>query len=249
MFARYLKLAREAGAKVIFSPKDNLARLFAGQELADEIRPWRNAPESFDLHMPLGSMPLAFGTRPHTVPAAVPYLHAEAGLARKWRERIGARGFRIGVCWAGTPDALQGPDRSFALSQCAGLAALPGVRLISLQKQDGLSELAALPAGMAVETLGDDFDAGPDALVDTAAVMASLDLVISCDTSVAHLAGALGHPVWTALKRHPEWRWMPDDATSPWYPTMTLFRQQNAGEWEPVFAAMRERLAALLAKA
>jgi tetratricopeptide (TPR) repeat protein len=249
MFARYLKLARRAGAKVIFSPKDNLLRLFAGQELADEVRPWRSAPDSFDLHMALASMPLAFGTRPDTIPAEIPYLHPEAPLVEKWRGRIGAHGFRIGLCWAGTPDALQGPDRSFPLRHCAPLAVLPGVRLISLQKQDGLSELANLPAGMTIETLGDDFDAAPDALVDTAAVMASLDLIISCDTSVAHLAGALGRPVWTALKRYPEWRWMLQDTTSPWYPTMTLFRQANAGEWEPVFAAMRERLAAQLEKA
>ena len=249
MFARYLPLTRRTGAKVIFSPKDNLRRLFTGQNLADEIQPWQSTPESFDLHVPLASMPLAFGTRPDTIPAEIPYLHAEAALVEKWRERIGARGFKIGVCWAGTPDALQGPDRSFPLRACAGLAAMPGVRVISLQKQDGLSELAALPPGMAVETLGDDFDAGPDAFVDTAAVMASLDLVISCDTSVAHLAGALGRPIWTALKQYPEWRWMLEGTTTPWYPAMTLFRQKNAGEWELVFAAMQDRLAVLLDKA
>jgi tetratricopeptide (TPR) repeat protein len=249
MFARYLTLARRAGAKVIFSPKDNLVRLFTGQELADEIRPWQSAPDSFDLHIALASMPLAFGTRPDTIPAEVSYLHPEAALVQKWRDRIGTHGFKVGLCWAGTPDVLQGPDRSFPLHQCAPLAALPGVRLISLQKQDGLSQLADLPAGMMVETLGDDFDAGPDALVDTAAVMASLDLIISCDTSVAHLAGALGRPVWTALKRYPEWRWMLQDTTSPWYPTMTLFRQTNAGEWDAVFAAMRDRLALLSGQA
>lgn len=249
MFARFLPLARRAGARVIFSPKDNLVRLFRGQALADEIRSWKDAPADFDLHMPLASMALAFGTRPDTIPADVPYLKAEDALIEKWRGRIGAEGFRIGVCWAGTADPLQGPDRSFPLRACAGLAALPGVRLISLQKLDGLDQLSGLPAGMTVETLGEDFDAGPDAFIDTAAAMASLDLVISCDTSVAHLAGALGRPVWTALKRHPEWRWMLEDSTMPWYPTMTLFRQRQIGEWEPVFAAMRERLAAQPGKA
>jgi len=249
MFARYLPLARRAGARVIFSPKDNLARLFGGQDLADAIRPWQSAPDDFDLHMPLASMPLAFGTRPDTVPAAIPYLHAEPALVETWRDRIGPQGFKIGVCWAGSPDPLQGPDRSFPLRECAVLAALPGVRLISLQKKDGITELADLPADMMVENPGEDFDAGPDALVDTAALMQSLDLVISCDTSVAHLAGALGRPVWTALKRHPEWRWGANGETMPWYPTMTLFRQAQMGQWEPVFAAMRDRLAILLESA
>jgi hypothetical protein len=135
------------------------------------------------------------------------------------------------------------------LRQCAVLAALPGVRLISLQKKDGITELADLPADMMVENPGEDFDAGADALVDTAALMQSLDLVISCDTSVAHLAGALGRPVWTALKRYPEWRWGAEGETMPWYPTMTLFRQEQMGQWEPVFTAMRDRLAILLESA
>jgi len=249
LFSRYLPLARRAGAKVIFSPKDNLRRFFAGQDLADELRPWQAAPDDFDFHLPLASMPLAFGTRPDTIPADIPYLQAEAALVAKWRARIGTQGFRIGICWAASPDIFQGLDRSFPLRACASLAALPGVRLISLQKLDGLAELDGLPEGMTVETLGEDFDAGPNAFVDTAAAMASLDLIISCDTSVAHLAGALGRPVWTALKRNAEWRWMLQDTTTPWYPTMTLFRQAQYGDWAPVFAAMHDRLAALLDKA
>ena len=244
MFARFMPLAQRAGAKVIFSPKGRLTRLFNG--VADEILPPKTAPETFDLHLPLASMPMVLGARPDSIPAEIPYLHAKPALAEAWRARIGARGFRIGLCWAGTFDPIQGLDRSFPLADCAALAALPGVRLISLQKVDGLEQLADLPAGMTVESLGEDFDAGPDGFVDTAAVMASLDLVISCDTATAHLAGALGRPVWTALKRYPEWRWGDKGEASPWYPTMTLFRQETAGAWEPVFAAMRARLAAQL---
>ena len=248
-FSRYLPLARRAGAKVIFSPKDNLKRLFSTQGMADDVLPWAAPPAAFDYHVPLASLPRTFGTRPDSIPADIPYLKPEEALVEKWRYHIGDRGFRIGICWAGSFDVVQGLDRSFPLRQYAGLASLPGVRLISLQRREGLSELADLPAGMTVETLGDDFDAGRDAFIDTAAAMASLDLVISCDTSVAHLAGALGRPVWTVLKRHAEWRWSPADTTSPWYPTMTLFRQEQAGAWEPVFAAMRDRLAAMLEKA
>ncbi len=249
MFARYLPLVRRRGAKVIFSPKGRLTRLFSGQDLANEILPRQTVPAAFDFHIPQSSLPLVFGTLPSTIPAEIPYLHPQAALVGKWRDRIGSQGFKIGICWAGSPDTLQGLDRSIPLAAFLPLAAIPGVRLISLQKQDGLSQLDKLPAGMEVETLGEDFDAGPDAFVDTAAVMASLDLVISCDTSVAHLAGALGRPVWTALKRNAEWRWQLQQSGSPWYPTMTLFRQETPGTWESVFAAMRDRLATMLDKA
>jgi ADP-heptose:LPS heptosyltransferase len=113
----------------------------------------------------------------------------------------------------------------------AGLARA-GVHLVSLQQRDGLSELASAPFD--IESLGDDFDAGPDAFIDTAAVMQSLDLIVSCDTSVAHLAGALGRPVFVMLKKIPDWRWLLDRDDSPWYPTMRLFRQRERGDWSDV---------------
>src|SRR5262249_57222023 len=115
------------------------------------------------------------------------------------------------------------------------LSRLPGVRLISLQKHHGLDQLARLPADCKIETLGDDFDSGPDAFVDTAAVLDSLDLIITSDTSIAHLAGALARPTWVALKHVPDWRWMLDRKDSPWYPKMRLFRQPRLGDWENVF--------------
>ena len=105
----------------------------------------------------------------------------------------------------------------------------------------GVEQLADLPAGMRVETLGDDFDAGPDAFVDTAAAMAALDLVVTCDTSVAHLAGALARPTWVALKQDAEWRWLRDRDDLPWYPTMRLFRQTRRGDWSDVFTAIAIR--------
>jgi hypothetical protein len=124
---------------------------------------------------------------------------------------------------------------------------LPGVRLISLQKVNGLEQLASLPAGMQVETLGDDFDPGPDAFVDTAAAMACCDLVITMDTSVAHLAGALGVPTWVALPYVADWRWLVGRTDSPWHPSARLFRQSTRGDWTSVFAqiesALREKLA------
>jgi hypothetical protein len=116
------------------------------------------------------------------------------------------------------------------------------VRLISLQKGDGEAQLLTLPEGMKVQTLGDNFDAGPNAFLDTAAVMEGLDLIITSDTAVAHLAGALGRPTWVALQYVPDWRWLLDRNDSPWYPTMRLFRQRGIGDWEGVFLEIQQAL-------
>lgn len=247
-FCRYLALAQREGARVIFSPQDYLAPLMAGLSPPVEILPHQTPPAEFDFHIPLLSMPLAFRTRPDTVPADIPYLLPDPALVEKWRARIGSQGFKIGLCWAGSADPRMGVDRSFPLALCAPLAALPGVRLISLQKTDGVAELADLPAGMNVETLGEDLDAG-GAFVDTTAAMQAMDLVISCDTAIAHLAGATGRPGWVALKRDAEWRWSLADTTTPWYPSLTLFRQPTYGDWTSVIAAMAGRLAAQLGAA
>ena len=126
------------------------------------------------------------------------------------------------------------------------LAALPGVRLISLQLKEGKEELDKLPTEMRVELPGPDFDAGPDGFLDTAAVLALMDLVISCDTSIAHLAGALGRPLWIALNHSPEWRWQRQGTDTVWYPTARLFRQETNGDWDGVFSRMTDELVQLL---
>jgi ADP-heptose:LPS heptosyltransferase len=132
------------------------------------------------------------------------------------------------------------------LADLAPLGRLPGVRLISLQKHHGLDQLMNLPDGMTVETLGDDFDSGPDAFMDTAAAMSNLDLIITADTSIAHLAGALERPAWVVLKYVPDWRWLLDRDDSPWYPTLRLFRQDSDGDWKSAIAKMERELRALL---
>jgi ADP-heptose:LPS heptosyltransferase len=120
-----------------------------------------------------------------------------------------------------------------------------GVRLISLQKHVGLDQFSALPQDIEIETPSDNFDNGLDAFIDTAAVMSNLDLIITSDTSVAHLAGALGRPAWVALRHVPDWRWLLDREDSPWYPTLRLFRQPNEGDWVSVFANIERELRAL----
>ena len=241
-FCRYAKVAAERGAKVVLSVQKPLVPLMRSLSPEIEILAGKEVPEHFDCHAPLISLPLAFGTARETIPAEVPYLAAEPARVARWADHLGDRGFRIGVAWQGSTGKID-LGRSFPLSALAGIAALSGVRLISLQKNEGTEQLAELLGTMAVETLGDGFDTGDGAFLDTAAVMATLDLVITSDTAVAHLAGALGRPVWTALKQVPDWRWLLEGEECPWYPTMRLFRQQTRGDWAGVFEAMRAEIA------
>lgn len=170
-----------------------------------------------------------------------PYLYADPQRIAHWKARIGDTGFRIGVNWQGR---VGGGDihRSFPLASLAPIAQIPGVRLISLQKYDGLEQLCQLPAGMTVETLDENFDTQGGAFLDTAAIMQGLDLTITCDTSVAHVAGAIGSPVWLALQFVAEWRWQAHRSDTPWYPSVRLFRQPARGDWASVFQEMATAL-------
>jgi tetratricopeptide (TPR) repeat protein len=243
-FFRYLPLMAAAGVDATFVCPPRLRRLLSSKaRLRFVDRPPDG--EKFDAQIAISSLPYAFGTRLDTIPAAVPYLAAEPKLRDKWVKRIGAEGFKVGVVWQGNPDPEADRARSMPLAALAPLADVAGVRLISLQKGFGEEQVANLPPSIQVETLGADFDAGADAFVDTAAAMTCLDLVVTCDTSIAHLAGALAVPIWVALKSDAEWRWLTARADSPWYPTMRLFRQSRRGVWRDVFEAMACELTAL----
>lgn len=240
-FARYARLVQAAGARVMMALPLSLHRLMRSLDPPVELVDIRQDAPAADYQCSLLSMPLAFATEAATIPNSVPYLAAEPERVTMWRARLGAAGMKIGINWQGSTGKID-IGRSFAVRELEPIAALPGVRLISLQKNEGVEQLRALPAGMAVETLGDDFDAGPDAFVDSAAVIQCLDMVITSDTAIAHLAGALGANTWVALKQVPDWRFMLDRSDSPWYPTMRLFRQPRRGDWGAVFAAMRHEL-------
>jgi tetratricopeptide (TPR) repeat protein len=245
-FFRYLPLMAAARIETTFVCPPRLHRLLSSRA---NVRFVDSPPtgEPFDAQVAISSLPHAFGTRLETIPAAVPYLAPEPALREMWNKRIGSRGFKVGLVWQGNPHPEADRARSVPLVALAPLAEVPGVRLISLQKGFGEEQLSTLPSTMRVETLGADFDAGVDAFVDTAAAMTCLDLVVTCDTSIAHLAGALAQPVWVALKSDAEWRWMTERADSPWYPTMRLFRQARRGVWGDVFEAMALELTALAA--
>jgi tetratricopeptide (TPR) repeat protein len=241
-FARYLPLLVQCGAKLTFLAPPKLVRLLKTLSSEIEIVGSIEGGEPFDFQDALISLPFRFGTELPSIPNQVPYLRAENDLVAQWKKRLGAHGFKIGIAWQGNPEPRLDRNRSIPLIDFASLSQVSGVRLISLQKHHGLDQLDNLPAGTNVETLGDDFDGGPDAFPDTAAVISCLDLVVSSDTSIAHLAGALGHPVWVALEHVPDWRWLLDREDCPWYPTMRLFRQAAKGDWKLVFSRIEKEL-------
>jgi ADP-heptose:LPS heptosyltransferase len=226
----------------VLSVYEPLRRLLCGLSPTIQILGERDKPEDFDFHCPLLSLPLAFGTTLDTVPRMPRYLAPEPDRVARWRQRLGTQGFRVGICWQGNPRNAGEVGRSPPLAMFARLSPHKGVLLISLQKHHGTEQLAALPAGLSVEELGQEFDAGPDAFLDAAAAMESLDLIISSDTAIAHLAGALGRPTWLVLKHVPDWRWLMQREDSPWYPAHRLFRQSRRGDWEGVFARVQRAL-------
>jgi ADP-heptose:LPS heptosyltransferase len=191
----------------------------------------------FDLHCPLLSLPGAFETELATIPRTIPYLWPFEDRLVKWRERLPQNGrLRVGVCWTGNPKHLNDRHRSLPLDSFASLLSVPGLDFISLQKEVGVAEKRVLDDCNVVE-LGSGFQD----FADTAAVIAMLDFVISVDTSVAHLAGALGKAVALLLPFSPDWRWLLHRTDSPWYPTMRLYRQSTIGDWsEPLERLWRE---------
>jgi tetratricopeptide (TPR) repeat protein len=243
-FVRYAPLVAARGAKVILEVPPPLTALFsrtAGVALV--IGRGATLPE-FDCHCPLVGLPLAFKTRLATIPAAVPYLSAAQDRVIKWQQRLPPpRKRRIGIAWAGNPAFKGDQTRSIGLARLSPLLAVAGVEFLSLQRdlRDGDRDILrsnshVMQVGDAIEDFG-----------DAAAIMSSVDLVISSDTSVAHLAGAMGKPVWVLLQYDADWRWLLGRGDSPWYPTARLFRQPDIDDWEGVVARLMEELAAAVA--
>lgn len=241
-FCRYAQMLAAHAVEVFLLPQPRLPRLLRSLTGVRILGDGGTTIATCDRHIPLLSLPRIFGTTMENIPAPAPYLAAEPERIERWRERIGPQGFRIGITWQGNPANGYDRRRSFALRALAPLRQVPGVRLISLQKLDGTDQLSGEGAALGVETLGDEFDSGPHAFLDTAAVMNVCDLVIASDTAIAHLAGALGRPVWVALASVPDWRWFLDREDSPWYPTARLWRQDRPNDWQGVFERMAAEL-------
>jgi tetratricopeptide (TPR) repeat protein len=240
-FVRFLVLLQERGAAVLLECQSPLLRLLAGIPGAKQIFPHGASLPPFDMHAPLVSLPGILGTTLETIPANIPYLHAEAELAAYWRKELGPDGFKVAIAWQGSASHPDDRYRSISLAQFEPLARVPGVELVSLQKGPGSEQIKECAGRFPIRDLGDRLDA-TGAFRDTAAILTTVDLVVTVDSAIAHLAGALGVPVWLVLSVTPDWRWLLNRTDSPWYPTMRLFRQSRFGDWDDVF----ERMAAAL---
>ena len=237
-FARYLPLVAQRGGRVIVEAPTELHRLLAAIEGVDAVHAFGDALPDFAWQCPLLSLPLAFDTTLDTIPAQIPYLAADGQAAEEWRRRLARPGLKVGLVWAGNPGHKRDRHRSLPLSALAPLAGVADVSFFALQKGAAVEEANDAPPFLRLEMLSPllaDF-------ADTAAAIMALDLVISVDTSVAHLAGALGKPLWLLLPYAPDWRWLETRADSRWYPTARLYRQDASRRWAPVIARLAEEL-------
>jgi Flp pilus assembly protein TadD len=250
-FCRYVPVLEAMGAKVVLEVQPVLTQLLGSLPMRGTLI-GRGAPlPACELCIPLASVPLALDTQLDTIPGGVPYLHADPLAVATWKKRLAVLpGFVVGLNWHGNPEAeklsaLQA--RSFPLAAAAPLARLQGVSLVSLQKGAGSEQRAGVDFAAALNQLTDPAYMGAAELAtETAAILSGIDLLITADTALAHLAGALGVPVWVVLQHVPDWRWLAERSDSPWYPTMRLFRQRSLGDWDEVFGRVAAELAALL---
>ena len=238
-FIRYAQLVKQRGGRVIVECEAPLQRLLASCPGVDATVVRGDALPPFDVHLPLLSLPLIFNTSMDTIPSSAAYLAASEEAVSHWRAELAREGsFKVGLVWRGNPANLIDRRRSIPLVQFAPLARVPKVRLYSLQFGAARDELPGVAGDWPITDLAEplsDFH-------DTAAVMRNLDLVISCDSSPCHVAGAIGTPVWVALPFVPDWRWGLEGSDTPWYPTMRLFRQARRGAWDDVIRRIAEKL-------
>lgn len=237
-FARFTAQVQQRGGQVIVQCQPRLIELLRHMPSIGEIYSDAESIPPVDVQARLLSLPLLLALDVTDVRAA-PYIVADSSRVCYWQHRLGQlKGLKVGIAWQGNPRNAVDRERSIPLEHFAPLAAIPGVQLVSLQKADGVGQLVS--CGFPVVTI-DGLDAA-GAFLDTAAIMAELDLIVTSDTSIAHLAGALGRPCWVALTLVPDWRWMLNRNDSPWYPTLKLFRQRSLGDWSSVFQEMGHTL-------
>ena len=238
-FARYVPLVARRGAQVILEVQRPLKPLLASLAGVSRIVAVGEKLPDFDRHQYLASLGAVFKTDLDTIPADIPYIVAPADRLAKWRERLPPhRGPRIGLVWSGNPEFPSNALRSVGLARLAPILSVPGLQFISLHRELRAEDAAALQASPQLIHFGAELED----LADTAAVVAQLDLVIGSDTSVIHLAGAMGRPVWLLTRFAPDWRWMLNRGDSPWYPTARLYRQPRIGDWQSVVERVRQEL-------
>ncbi len=234
-FARLLPLAKQRCSKLIVVCTDNMRLILGTVEGVDEVRPPGDLPaDSFDVYCPIMTLPLALGITLENLPTKIPYLHVPP---RMLVPELPGDGFKVGIVWAGSPTQKDNHHRSCPLEEMLALTGIPGVRFYSFQKP-----LADGQATMLAEHDVVDLEKDGTGYGYSAAYLEKMDLVISVCTSVAHLAGAMGKPVWTLLAHYADWRWGTGGETTPWYPTMRLWRQDSPGNWAGLLERVRAEL-------
>jgi Tfp pilus assembly protein PilF len=238
-FVRYAPMAAALGLEVTLEVQAPLVRLVSGLPGVHRTIAAGDDSPPHDLQCSLLSLPRIFKTDLQTIPASIPYLSADPVLAAAWRVRLAdCRGLKVGIAWRGNPHHLRDRKRSLDLAWFLDVLDRPGLDVISLQKDFTRAEFP--PGGDPARLI--DLSRSLSDFADTAALIVNLDLVISVDTAVCHLAGALGIPVWTLIDFAPDWRWLMRRSDSPWYPTMRLFRQARLGEWRDVAGQIKDAL-------
>jgi hypothetical protein len=238
-FIRYAQLLKHQGGTVLVSCQPALVRLLSSCPGIDRLIANGDPLPNFDVYAPLMSLPGILSTLLASISAQIPYLFADPKLVEQWRPRFQEPDtFKIGIAWQGNPNYRRDRQRSIPLMHFSPLAKLERVQLFSLQRGLGTEQIHASAEHMPVTILSGNLDEATGPFMDTAAIMKNLNLVITSDSAVAHLAGALGVPVWLALPFAPDWRWLLQREDSPWYPTMRLFRQPEPGNWPAVFDRM-----------
>jgi tetratricopeptide (TPR) repeat protein len=237
-FVRYAPLVAARGGEVILYCQDCLKRVLSQIPSIEQVICEGESLPRFDVQCPLLSLPLIFKTDLNSIPAAIPYLKSDLQISGSFANRLAAEGTgrRVGLIWAGSPEHRSDRHRSVTLDQLAPLAGWRGATFFSLQKGEAAAEARHPPAGMKLI----DWTADLHDFADTAALIDNLDLVISVDTAPAHLAAAMGKPVWVLLQYSPDWRWLLEREDSPWYPTVRLFRQKAVGDWTSVIRRMSD---------
>jgi hypothetical protein len=242
-FVRYARLLHERGARVILQCPSALRELLSGCPGVEMLVNNTQQTPDFDVHASLMSLPGIVGTTYDSIPANVPYVFADPYRIEYWkRELLSSSELRVGIAWQGNPEYKGDQRRSVSLAYFEPLAKIAGVRLFSLQIGPGREQLEKVAAKWKITDLGLP-------LSETAAIMMNLDLIVTSDSALAHLAGALGRPTWLAVCYIPDWRWFLGRGDSPWYPTMRLFRQLGPGEWPAVFESMAADMQTLLNRA
>lgn len=239
-FVRYVPLVKERGAEVIVGCQRELKSLLKSAEGVSSVVAFGEAIQQFDVQCPLPSLPRLFNTTRDSIPCRVPYLNVDLGTVGKWRDRLSLDNSKlnVGLVWSGSPGHLNDRNRSCPLHLFEPLAGLESIRIFSLQKEIQNKWTDCSLSGLGIIDYTEDIED----FSDTAGIIMNLDLVITVDTAVAHLAGALGKTVWTLLPFAPDWRWMLHRDDSPWYPTMRLFRQPSPGDWESVISSVSAEL-------